>query len=193
MFSKLNKFFVKVILAVPVLLISTGLLFSDVPTVESNVTAIDTMWTLLAAFLVFFMQPGFAMVETGFTRAKNAGNIMMKNLMDFSVGSLAYWIFGFGIMFGADKLGLFGTDNFFFRSADPTTSAGLWQFAFWMFQVVFAATAATIVSGSMAERTKFGAYLFYSVFISALIYPVVGHWIWGGGWLSATGMIHLRR
>jgi Amt family ammonium transporter len=139
--------------------------------------------------LVFFMQPGFAMVEVGFTRAKNAANILMKNLMDFSVGSIAFWLIGFGIMFGADKFGLFGTSGFFLSSGNPSTQEGLWQFAYWMFQIVFAATAATIVSGAMAERTKFPAYLFYSFFICALIYPVVGHWIWGGGWLGNKGMI----
>ncbi|MCK9554751.1 ammonium transporter [bacterium] len=158
-------------------------------TADSNATAIDTVWTLMAAFLVFFMQAGFAMVETGFTRAKNAANIMMKNLMDFSVGSIAFFVIGFGVMFGADKFGLFGTNGFFLSSATTATGEGMWQFAYWMFQVVFAATAATIVSGAMAERTKFSAYLVYSVFISAVIYPVVGHWIWGGGWLAGRGMI----
>jgi Amt family ammonium transporter len=153
----------------------------------SNAVAIDTMWTLLAAFLVFFMQAGFAMVEGGFTRAKNVGNIMMKNLMDFSVGSIAYFAVGFAIMFGVTAGGLFGTTGFFLSSADPSTGEGLWQMAFWMFQVVFAATAATIVSGAMAERTRFTGYLIYSVVISALIYPVVGHWIWGGGWLGELG------
>lgn len=163
--------------------------FANEPVTVANAMAIDTVWTLVAAFLVFSMQAGFAMVETGFTRAKNAANIMMKNIMDFSVGSIAFWLVGFGIMFGADKFGLFGINGFFLSSAAPSTGEGLWQFAYWMFQVVFAATAATIVSGAMAERTKFGAYLFYSFFISALIYPVVGHWIWGGGWLSNKGMI----
>ena len=158
-------------------------------TPASNAVAINTMWTLLAAFLVFFMQAGFAMVETGFTRAKNACNIMMKNLMDFAVGSIAYWAVGFAIMFGTSAFGLFGKTGFFMSAADPSTADGLWQFAFWIFQAVFAATAATIVSGAMAERTKFSSYLAYSVFITALIYPVVGHWIWGGGWLSAKGMI----
>jgi len=162
---------------------------ADAPTAESNAVAINTVWTLVAAFLVFFMQAGFAMVETGLTRAKNAANIMMKNLMDFSFGSLAYWAVGFGIMFGADKMGLFGTDGFFLSAGDPSTGDGLWQLAFWMFQVVFAATAATIVSGAMAERTKFTSYLVYSVIISLIVYPVVGHWIWGGGWLSQKGMI----
>jgi len=129
------------------------------------------------------------MLETGFTRAKNAVNILMKNLMDFSVGSIAFWLVGFGIMFGVSRVGLFGTSGFFLSGANPSTGDGLWQFAFWMFQVVFAATAATIVSGAMAERTKFTAYLIYSFFICALIYPVVGHWIWGGGWIKGLGMI----
>jgi len=142
------------------------------------------VWILVAAFLVFFMQAGFAMVETGLTRAKNAGNIMMKNLMDFCVGSIAYFVLGFGIMFGADKFGLFGTDGFLLSAANTAGKEGLWKYAYWMFQVVFAATAATIVSGAMAERTKFIGYLIYSALISLFIYPVVGHWIWGGGWLS---------
>ena len=163
--------------------------FADEPTAASNAVAINTVWTLLAAFLVFFMQPGFAMVEVGFTRAKNASNILMKNLMDFSFGSIAFWLIGFGIMFGTSALGLFGTNGFFLSTANPSTGEGLWQFAYWIFQAVFAATAATIVSGAVAERTKFPAYLVYSVFICALIYPVVGHWIWGGGWLASKGMI----
>ena len=159
------------------------------PTAATNAVAIDTVWTLVAAFLVFFMQPGFAMVEAGFTRAKNASNILMKNLMDFCIGSIAFWLVGFGIMFGASALGLFGTNGFLLSTADPSTGEGLWQLAYWMFQVVFAATAATIVSGAMAERTKFPAYLIYSFFVCALIYPIVGHWIWGGGWLGNKGMI----
>lgn len=142
------------------------------------------VWILIAAFLVMFMQPGFAMLEAGLTRSKNAGNIMMKNLMDFSLGSIAYFVLGFGIMFGADKMGLFGSDGFLLGAANTAGKEGMWQYAFWMFQVVFAATAATIVSGAMAERTKFVGYLIYSIFISLFIYPVVGHWIWGGGWLS---------
>ncbi len=164
-------------------------LHADEINAAHNAVAINTMWTLIAAFLVFFMQAGFAMVEVGFTRAKNASNILMKNLMDFSVGSIAFWACGFAIMFGADWAGLVGRSGFFLVSGDPRTLEGLWQLAFWMFQVVFAATAATIVSGAMAERTKFSAYLIYSVVISALIYPVVGHWIWGEGWLGNLGMI----
>ncbi|HDP81000.1 MAG TPA: ammonium transporter [Spirochaetes bacterium] len=154
-----------------------------------TIKPVNVVWTLVAAFLVFFMQAGFAMVEVGFTRAKNAGNIIMKNLLDFSVGTLAYFVIGFGLMFGASKLGLFGSDKFFLSNGDPGNPDGLWQYTFWLFQCVFAATAATIVSGAMAERTKFTSYLIYSVFITALIYPVSGHWIWGGGWLSEMGFV----
>jgi len=168
-------------------------------TPESNKTAIDLVqthadyvWTMVAAALVFFMQAGFALVEAGFTRAKNAVNIMMKNLMDFSVGSLAYWAIGFGLMFGVSKSGWLGTSGFFLSDFSPDGDP--WVLAFWMFQVVFAATAATIVSGAMAERTKFVGYLLYSVFISALIYPVFGSWAWGSlyhgnGWLEGLGFI----
>ncbi|MCY3721392.1 MAG: ammonium transporter [Candidatus Poribacteria bacterium] len=151
----------------------------------------DTLWVLVAAFLVFFMQAGFAMVESGFTRAKNAVNILMKNLLDFSMGSIAYWAIGFAIMFGTGSafMGLSG----WFVPADSTAFASLeWSsvptHAAWLFQLVFAATAATIVSGAMAERTQFKSYLIYSVFITGIIYPVVGHWVWGGGWLSDFGM-----
>ena len=168
-------------------------------TPESNKTAIDLVqahadyvWTMVAAALVFFMQAGFALVEAGFTRAKNAVNIMMKNLMDFSVGSLAFWAIGFGLMFGVSKSGWLGTSGFFLSDFSPDGDP--WVLAFWMFQVVFAATAATIVSGAMAERTKFVGYLLYSVCISALIYPIFGSWAWGSlfhgnGWLEGLGFI----
>ena len=139
---------------------------------------INTVWILLGAALVFFMQAGFAMVETGFTRAKNAGNIIMKNLMDFSCGAPVFWIIGFGLMFGGTGKFIGGLDLF--------TNAG-GDFATLIFQTVFCATAATIVSGAMAERTKFKSYLVYSIIISAFIYPISGHWIWGGGWLSQLG------
>jgi Amt family ammonium transporter len=153
---------------------------------------LDFVWTLVAAFLVFFMQAGFAMVESGFTRAKNAVNIMMKNLMDFSVGSIAFLVLGFGLMFGTSPSGWFGTDGFLL--SDFAKDGDKWLYAFWMFQVVFAATAATIVSGAMAERTKFSAYLLCSAVISALIYPVFGSWAWGSlyhgsGWLEKLGFI----
>ena len=189
MFKKMKEISLKALILIPMISIAlVGFAFAE-NTADSNAVAINTVWTLLAAFLVFFMQAGFAMVEAGFTRAKNAANIMMKNLMDFSIGSIAYWLVGFGIMFGASASGLFGTTGFFLSDANPGTNEGLWQFAFWIFQAVFAATAATIVSGSMAERTKFSSYLIYSVFITAIIYPVVGHWIWGGGWLASKGMV----
>lgn len=147
-------------------------------------SAVDTIWVLFAAALVFFMQAGFAMVETGFTRAKNAGNIIMKNLMDFALGSLVFWIVGFGLIFGPSIGGLIGTPDFFVRGDYSSTFPSS---AFFIFQTVFCATAATIVSGAMAERTKFLSYCIYSVVISAVIYPISAHWIWGGGWLSRLG------
>jgi Amt family ammonium transporter len=147
-------------------------------------SSVDTIWVLLGAILVFFMQAGFAMVETGFTRAKNAGNIVMKNLMDFCLGSVAFWVIGFGIMFGADAAGIIGLPDFFVRGNYDSTFP---TYVYLIFQTVFCATAATIVSGAMAERTKFSAYCIYSIAISAFIYPVSGHWIWGGGWLANMG------
>jgi ammonium transporter, Amt family len=145
---------------------------------------LNIVWTCLAAFLVFFMQAGFAMVESGFSRAKNVVNIIMKNLMDFSVGTVTFFLVGFGIMFGVSN-GLFGTT--LFGLGDVTGDD--WKFTFLIFQTVFAATAATIVSGAMAERTKFVSYLVYSFFITLVIYPVFGSWAWGSlldgnGWLE---------
>jgi Amt family ammonium transporter len=159
------------------------------PAAASTIQPINVVWTLVAAFLVFFMQAGFAMVETGFTRAKNAGNIIMKNIMDFSVGSIVFFVVGFGLMYGESVGGFIGSSKFFLSNASPATPEGMWEYVYWFFQLVFAATAATIVSGSMAERTKFTSYMIYSLFITALIYPVSGHWIWGGGWLSKLGFI----
>jgi Amt family ammonium transporter len=157
---------------------------------EELQTNLNIVWTCLAAFLVFFMQAGFALVETGFTRAKNAVNILMKNLMDFSVGSLAFFLVGFGLMFGATN-GLFGTTLFGLKGVEMGTP---WEWTFLIFQTVFAATAATIVSGAMAERTKFGSYLVYSAVITLVIYPVFGSWAWGNllltdndSWLAARG------
>jgi Amt family ammonium transporter len=150
---------------------------------------LDTVWVLISAFLVFFMQAGFAMVETGFTRAKNASNIIMKNLMDFAIGSIVFFAVGFGIMFGKDWGGLVGTSGFFGSFDLPHLGLKIPKEAFLIFQTVFAATAATIVSGAMAERTKFISYVIYSAVISLIIYPVAGHWAWGGGWLSRLGFI----
>ncbi len=143
--------------------------------------SIDTLWVLLAAALVMFMQAGFAMVEVGFTRAKNAVNILMKNVMDFSIGSLVFWFVGFSIMFGSDVGGFIGSLDLMF-SADYGNSIP--DEAMLMFQTVFAATAATIVSGAVAGRTKFSSYLIFSVIITLIIYPISGHWVWGGGWLN---------
>jgi len=147
--------------------------------------SIDTVWLLITAALVFFMQAGFAMVEAGFTRSKNTVNILMKNLIDFSFGSLVFFILGFSLMFGKDVIGLIGVPDLLFLHGWDGNVPGL---AFLFFQTVFAATAATIVSGAMAERTHFISYLIFSVVISLLIYPVSGHWVWGGGWLSQMQM-----
>lgn len=152
---------------------------------------LDIVWTLIAAFLVFFMQAGFAMVEAGFIRAKNTGNVLMKNLLDFAMGAIAYWVLGFGLMFGKSAGGFVGTTGFMFQGAEE------WTYTFFMFQLVFAATAATIVSGAMAGRTKFSSYLIYSFIVSLVIYPISGHWAWGSlygvagdssaGWLESLG------
>lgn len=167
----------KIILFLILFLTAAGTVFPE-PSLAGNVTllsnSITMIWLVLTASMVFFMQAGFAMVETGLTRAKSASNIIMKNLMDFTVGAIVYWAAGWAIMYG-------GYRQFFLSSAGGTTLRD------WMFQVVFAATAATIVSGSMAERTKFTSYLIYSLFISGIIYPVSGHWIWGNGWLAKLG------
>lgn len=164
--------------------------------IETVQTNTNILWTLLAACLVFWMQAGFAFVESGFTRAKSAAHIMMKNMLDMSIGALSYWALGFGLMFGVSTAVYVGGDHFFL-SPDNGAADGQWEYTFWMFQVVFAATAATIVSGAMAERTKFQGYLIYSVVISAFIYPVFGHWAWGtlllgdqsGAWLANVGFL----
>ena len=149
-------------------------------TPDDLAASLDTVWMLLAAMLVFFMQPGFALCEAGFTRSKNTANILFKNFVDFTFGSLLFWFIGFGLMFGNNGEGFVGIPNFgdlsFFDNGLPVEG-------FLIFQTVFCATSATIVSGAMAERTKFSMYVIYSVFISLLIYPISGHWTWGGGWL----------
>lgn len=153
----------------------------------------DILWLIVAAVLVFFMQAGFAMVESGLTRAKNACNIMMKNLLDFSFGAIAFLAVGYALMYGTGSGFVGWSSDYFFMSAAVVTPEDVagpsYEAAGWVFQVVFAATAATIVSGAMAERTKFAGYVIYSVVITGLLYPITGHWIWGGdGWLSALGM-----
>ncbi len=148
-------------------------------------TGIDTVWVLLAAFLVFFMQAGFGMVEAGFIRSKNACNILTKNFLDYCTASIMFFLVGYALMFGSSSNGLFGSVGFGLSNAENPSGVPLW--AFWLFQAAFCGAAATIVAGGMAERMKFPAYLIYTVFISGLVYPIIGHWIWGGGWLAELG------
>lgn len=150
-------------------------------------SGVNTMWVLVGSALVFFMQAGFSMCEAGFTRAKNTGNILMKNLMDFCIGTPCFWLIGFGLMFGAGGALIGWIDPGIARDYSHLLPAGVPLWAFAIFQTVFCATSATIVSGAMAERTKFSAYCIYSACISIFIYPISGHWIWGGGWLSQLG------
>ncbi len=150
-------------------------------------SSVNTIWVLLGAALVFFMQAGFSLCEAGFTRAKNTGNILMKNLMDFCIGTPCFWLVGFGVMFGTGTAVFGWFDPMIMKDYSSVLPDGVPLWAFAIFQTVFCATSATIVSGSMAERTKFSAYCIYSAAISLLIYPISGHWIWGGGWLSELG------
>ena len=148
----------------------------------------NILWTLVAAILVMFMQPGFACVECGFTRAKSAGNIMMKNFLDFGAGQIVFFLLGFGLMFGVGG-SIVGSS--YFGLTGIAEGDLPWAFTFWFFQSVFAATAATIVSGGIAERTKFGSYVLVSLIVTGLIYPISGHWAWGSlfgdaGWLETT-------
>ena len=149
-------------------------------------SSVNTCWTLVGAFLVYFMQAGFALCEAGFTRAKNTGNILMKNMMDFCIGTPCYWLIGFGLMFGGTGALIGGFDPFIQGDYSHLgLDIPLWVYI--VFQTVFCATAATIVSGSMAERTNFKAYCVYSAAISLVVYPICGHWMWGGGWLQSMG------
>jgi len=152
---------------------------------EGGFDAVSTLWVLLAAFMVFLMQAGFGMVEAGFIRSKNAANVLMKNVLDFCFAALGFFVFGYAIMYGGDGL-IVGTSGWFL-SGQSSPVDGLPLEAFWLFQAMFAGTVATIVSGAVAERMKFVSYLAYSFIISAFVYPVVGHWVWGGGWLSGIG------
>lgn len=167
------------------LLATTGTTFAQEPGVvgQELAVALDTAWLIMSAALVFFMQAGFAMLEAGLTRAKNTVNILLKNLMDFTVAALGFWMVGWGLAYGSSLGGLIGGDQFIL-SFDPAAT-GVPVLASWFFQVVFAGTAATIVSGALAERSRFGAYLLFSAAMSVLIYPPVVHWVWSGsGWLN---------
>ncbi|HZD60028.1 MAG TPA: ammonium transporter, partial [Anaerolineae bacterium] len=190
MFKKISSLLL-LILIFTILFSSVALAADEPSTVQIQ---LDTIWTIIAAFLVFFMQAGFALLESGLTRAKNAGNILMKNMLDFGIASIAYWVVGFALMFGTGTA-LYGASGWFVNVAsdqvDKVFASLSWTsvplMAKWLFQMVFAGTAATIVSGAMAERTKFSSYLIYSAIITGFIYPIVGHWIWGGGWLGSMG------
>lgn len=171
-------------LAAITLLAARPVFAQDSGPVDEALRGVNTVWVLITAFLVFFMQAGFAFVEAGLTRSKNTVNILFKNVIDFVFATLAFWAIGYAFMFGADAGGFIGTSGFLLDPTGQSDVAGLPVMAFWLFQLVFAGTAATIVSGAMAERTQFVSYLIYSFVISAFIYPIAGHWIWGGGWLS---------
>lgn len=147
----------------------------------ASAVGINTFWVLISAFLVFFMQAGFGMVEAGFIRSKNTCNILTKNFLDFCMASIGYFVFGYAIMFGTGN-DFMGMSGWFLIGAE--SGADIPLFAFWLFQAAFCGAAATIVAGGMAERMNFKAYLIYSFLISALIYPIIGHWVWGGGWLA---------
>ena len=159
-----------------------GISMDVMKAVESLQSDLWGVWFLIGAALVFWMQAGFAMVEGGFTRAKNAGNIIMKNLMDFCIGTVMFMLIGFSLLLGEDYLGFIGKPGF-----DLFTNFANFNFSTFVFNLVFCATTATIVSGAMAERTKFLSYCVYSAVISALVYPIEAHWIWGGGWLANIG------
>ncbi|MCL5781301.1 MAG: ammonium transporter [Firmicutes bacterium] len=157
--------------------------------VQTLAAGIDTVWVLLCAALVFFMEAGFAFLEAGFIRAKNSLNIVMKVFMDCTVGILSYWAIGFAVMYGLDKAGLFGTSGFFIQGDFSHLGLRIPVYAFWLFQAAFAVAVASIVSGAVAERMKFAPYIIYSIVTCAIIYPVAGHWIWSAdGWLAQLGM-----
>ncbi|PBB06025.1 MULTISPECIES: ammonium transporter [Salimicrobium] len=171
---------------IPLLLLLTSIfpVIASAQTIspEAAIASIDMAWVMIAAFLVFFMHAGFAMVESGFTRSKNALNILMKNFMTISIASILYFLVGYGIMFGNSGGGFIGLDGFLLSGHED-------QIGFFVFQAVFAATCATIISGAVAERMKLSAYLLLTLLMTGLIYPIVGHWVWGGGWLSELGFV----
>lgn len=181
--------FTTAVLGIPALALA-----ADAPEFLSQ-KAGDTLWTMVGAMLVMFMQPGFALVECGLTRAKNAANITMKNFADFGFGAICFFFVGFGLMFGQSYGGIIGTSGFCLHGFDPSSNEGMWTLTFWFFQCVFCATSATIVSGSIAERMKFSGYLIVSMLVSLFVYPISGHWAWNslfnstGGWLGNLGFI----
>ncbi|OAT87065.1 ammonium transporter [Desulfotomaculum copahuensis] len=150
---------------------------------------INTVWVLLCAALVFFMEAGFAFLEAGFIRAKNSMNIVMKVFTDCTVGMLSYWALGFAVMYGLDRAGLFGGSGFFLNGSFAHLHLGIPLYAYWLFQAAFAVAMASIVSGAVAERMKFAPYLVFTALAAGLIYPLAGHWVWGGGWLGKLGML----
>jgi len=159
-------------------------------TVQNLAAAVDTIWVLLCAALVFIMEGGFAFLEAGFIRSKNSINIVMKVFTDCTVGMLSYWVLGFAIMYGADQAGLFGSSGFFISGDLSHIKLNIPIYAYWIFQAAFAMAMASIVSGAVAERMKFGPYMIYTALAAGLIYPVAGHWVWGtGGWLAQMGML----
>ncbi len=189
----MKKFLLVLVLAALVLVLFTMPALAegdgDTKTPASITTSLDTVWVLIAAALVFFMQAGFFFLEGGLTRAKNVSNAMLKGVMDFCLGALIYWMVGFAIMFGIDSGGFLGTSGFFSNLANPDWN-GLPLYVFLLFQIAFAGAAATILAGAVAERVKFSAYCIATVCITGFIYPVVGHWIWAeGGWLYELGML----
>ena len=171
--------------ALAILLGSNAWGAEDGPDIMDLQQGLNTVWVLIGAFLVFFMQAGFGMVEAGFIRAKNTCNILTKNFLDFCMASLGFFLIGYALMFGEGN-GFMGLEGWCLFGLEPTTG-GVPLYAFWLFQAAFCGAAATIVAGGMAERMKFVGYLVYSFIISAIVYPIVGHWIWGGGWLSRIG------
>ena len=186
-----NKRLLRVLLtslALGLLFVFSSRVYAQDTTTEQIVIQIDTIWLFIGSFLVFFMQAGFAMVESGFSRAKNAANLLMKNLMDFAMGTLLFFAIGFGLMYGSSAAGIIGTSNFFLAELDPG-AVDAYSWVDFLFQLMFAAAAATIVSGAVAERLKFKSYLVYSAVITGLIYPISGHWHWGGGWLAELGFV----
>ena len=161
-----------------------ALAFADAETVYASIAGIDTLWVMMAAFMVFLMQAGFGMLEAGLVRTKNTCNILMNNFLDFCMASMGFFMFGYAIMFGAGNA-FIGLKGWFLIGAEADGHLPL--YATWFFHAVFVGAAATIVAGGIAERMKFKAYLIYSFVISATVYPIVGHWIWGGGWLAKLG------